>query len=65
MGRALSPPQNLAVRRRWRFEPNRLAPECLAAAYARVAPLSRRPLGVAPLPHPRRAAGEERRKEAA
>jgi len=63
MGRALSPPQSLAVRRR--FEPNRLAPECLVAAYARVAPLSRRPLGVAPLPHPRRAAGEERRKEAA
>jgi hypothetical protein len=63
MGRALSPLKSLAVRRR--FEPNRLAPECLAAAYARVAPHSRRPLGAAPLPHPYRAAGEERRKEAA
>ena len=64
MGRELSPRQRLAVRRR--FEPNRLAPECLAAAYARVAPLSRRPLLVAPLPHPGRAApGEGERKEAA
>jgi hypothetical protein len=63
MGRALSPPKSLTVRRQ--FEPNRLAPECLAAAYAWVAPLSRRPLGAAPFPHSRRSAGEERRKEAA
>jgi len=64
MGRELSPPKSLAVRQR--FEPNRLAPECLAAAYARVAPLSRRPRGVAPFPHPGRAAqGEGQRKEAA
>jgi hypothetical protein len=63
MGRALSPPPSLAVRRR--FEPNRLAPECLAAAYARVAPLCRCPLGAAPPAPPRRGTGEERRKEAA
>jgi hypothetical protein len=63
MGRALSLSRSLAVRRR--FEPNRLAPQCLAAAYAWVAPLARRPLGVAAFSHPRRGAGEECRKEAA
>jgi hypothetical protein len=63
MGRELSPPKSLTVRRR--FEPNRLAPECLAAAYGRVAPLSRRPLVTVPLPRPCLAAEEGHRKEAA
>jgi len=64
MGRELSPRPRLAVRRR--FEPNRLASECLAAAYAWVAPHSRRPREVASFPRPGRAAlGEGQRKEAA
>jgi hypothetical protein len=63
MARAVSSPRSLAVRRR--FEPNRLAPECLAAAYEQVAPLSRRPRVVAPLAPPRLVAAEGRRKEAA
>jgi hypothetical protein len=63
MARVVSSPQSLSVRRT--FEPNRLAPECLAAAYEQVAPLSRRPRVVLPLAPPHRAGEAERRKEAA
>jgi hypothetical protein len=57
-------PKEMAVRRR--FEPNRLAPEYLAAAYERVTPFSRSRRGATPGPAPPGAAGaKQSRKEAA
>jgi hypothetical protein len=64
MRRPPAHPQEMAVRRR--FEPNRLAPEYLAAAYEQVIPFSRRRRGAAPGSAPPGAAGGKlRRKEAA
>ena len=45
MQREPRPTPILVIRRR--FEPNRLAPECLAEAYQRLVPLARRKLPAA------------------
>jgi hypothetical protein len=64
MRRPLAPPKDRAVRRR--FEPNRLAPEYLVAAYEQVTPFSWRQGSAAPgSAPPGAAAGPQRRKEAA
>jgi hypothetical protein len=59
MRRPPAHPKDRTVRRR--FEPNRLAPEYLAAAYEQVIPFSRRRRGAAP----DAAGAKQPRKEAA
>ena len=64
MRRPRAHPKDRTVRRR--FEPNRLAPEYLIAAYEQLIPFSRRREKTGPGSAPPDAmAGEQRRKEAA